>query len=803
MSAGAEIRQAIRGLRQTPVVSGAAVLCLALGLGATTAIYSAVYTALLEPLPFDRPDQLVTVYRTTPNFDTGPFSPANYLDLRSETTSLSSLIAIGRATWLLQGPDETMRVSVLRASGNVFAAIGTRPVRGRLFSDADDAEGATPVVVLAESFWRARFGADPAFIGSTVRLDGEVFEVIGVAPESFRIPHGNQALGADVWVPMRFSANEAATRGSNYLLVMGRLRDNASVAAADAELKQIMDRIVEVNPDLVGEQLRVVPMHAESVHAVREPLLMLLGAVGFVLLIASANVASLLLARGVGRRREIAVRAALGARRWDVLRPALLEAAVLTAAGAVAGLALAWAGVRLIRALLPAQLPQLADLGVDWAVLAFSFAIAATVALVSGVVPAWQAARSDPQDALASSQRSGTSRTQHALLRTIVAVEVALSLVLLLGAGLLLRGFERLVSRDPGFEPASLLAFTVSVPPDSYADRSTADAFLIPALDAVRAVPGVVDAGATMLIPYDNWGWNFNILYEGRPAEPRTQQPLTETRTVTPGYFTTLERRLLRGRLLDDRDRDGAPYAVVVNQALADRDFPGEDPIGKRFHLSDTVFATIVGVVSNIRNVGPDREAHPGVYYRYGQSQRGSTSFPILARVRGDPAQYATAVSRAVHSVDPNAAVSRMQRMTDVIAASMGRPRFYLSLLGSFAAVALLLSLAGLYGVMSYVVAQRTREIGIRTALGSTPRRTLGLVMRQGMLLVGAGIALGLCGGFALTRLLGTALYGVSPLDALTWFSVALLLVVAAAVAILFPARCAATVDPIVAMRVD
>jgi hypothetical protein len=513
MSAGAEIRQAIRGLRQTPVVSGAAVLCLALGLGATTAIYSAVYTALLEPLPFDRPDQLVTVYRTTPNFDTGPFSPANYLDLRSETTSLSSLIAIGRATWLLQGPDETMRVSVLRASGNVFAAIGTRPVRGRLFSDADDAEGATPVVVLAESFWRARFGADPAFIGSTVRLDGEVFEVIGVAPESFRIPHGNQALGADVWVPMRFSANEAATRGSNYLLVMGRLRDNASVAAADAELKQIMDRIIDANPDL--------------------------------------------------------------------------------------------------------------------------------------------------------------------------------------------------------------------------------------------------------------------------------------------------ERRLLRGRLLDDRDRDGAPFAVVVNQALVDRDFPGEDPIGKRFHLSDTVFATIVGIVSNIRNVGPDREAHPGVYYGYGQSQRGSTSFPILARVQGEPTRYATAVTRAVHSVDPNAAVSRIQPMTGIIAASMGRPRFYLSLLGSFAAVALLLSLAGLYGVMSYVVAQRTREIGIRTALGSTPRRTLGLVLRQGMLLVGAGLLLGLAGGFGLTRLLGASLYGVSPLDALTWLTVALLLAAAAALAILFPARRAATVDPLVAMRVD
>jgi predicted permease len=669
--------------------------------------------------------------------------------------------------------------------------------------DADDSAESPAVVVLAESFWRDRFGGDGSVVGTAVRLEGEPYEVIGVAPEGFHVPHGNQLLQPDVWVPLRFSADEAGTRGNNYLQLMGRLHDGVSVTSADAELKQVMAGIIAQNPDLEGEQLRVLPMRSESVRVLRGPLLLLLGAVGFVLLIAAANVASLLLARGVSRGREVAVRAVLGAGRWNVIRPALLEAVVLTAVGTAAGLALAWTGVRLIRVMVPRQLPQLANLRVDWTVLGFSLAVAVTVALVCAVAPAWQASRSDPQDALRSGARGGTSRKQQGFLRTIVAVEVGLSLVLLLGAGLVLRGFERLVGQDPGFDPAPILTLNVSVPPDRYEERSAVDAFLMPALEAVRAVAGVEDAGSVNLIPYQNWGWNFNIRYEGRPVEQRTQLPLTETRTATASYFSTMGVRLLRGRVPDVEDTEDSPVVVAVNQALVDRDFQGVDPIGQRYHLSDTIFATIVGVVSNTRNVGPDRNPAAGVYYGFGQVQRSSTSFPILVRAQGDVSQLAGPITNAIRSVDPNAAVNRVLPMTDVIAASVGRPRFYLTLLAIFAGVALLLSIAGLYGVMSYVVAQRTREIGIRSALGSTPRRTLGLVMRQGMLLVALGVMIGLFSGFALTRLLGSLLYGVSPLDALTWLAVTVTLAAAGAVAILLPARRASVVQPMIAMRVD
>jgi putative ABC transport system permease protein len=798
-----DIRQAVRGLMQAPAVSGAAVLCLALGLGATTAIYSAVYAALLKSLPFSDPDGLVTVFRTTPHFQSGPFSPANYLDLRRETRTLESVAAATTGTWLMEGREESLRVSVTRIAGNIFEIMGVDALRGRVFVDADDSAESPAVAVLAETFWRNRFGADPSVVGSTVRLQGEAYEVIGIARDEFFVPHGNQMMRPDVWVPLRFSATEARTRGNNYLLLMGRLRDGVTVASADAELKQVMAGIIEANPDLAGEQLRVLPMRQESTRFVRGPLLLLLGAVGFVLMIAAANVASLLLARGVSRRREIAVRAVLGAGRWKVIRPALVEAVVLTVVGTAGGLALAWTGVRVIRVMVPGQLPQLANLSVDWAVLVFALAVAVTVALVCAVAPAWQASRSDPHEALRSGARGGTSRRQQRFLRTIVAVEVGLSLVLLLGAGLVLRGFERLVGQDPGFDPEPLLAFTVSVPPDRYEDRSAADAFLAPVLESVRGVAGVEDAGSVNLIPYDNWGWNFNIRYEGQAVEQRTQLPLTETRTATASYFSTLGLHLLRGRLMDERDTEAAPIVVVVNQALVDRDFRGEDPIGKRFHLSDTVFATIVGVVSNTRNMGPDRDPQGGVYYGYSQSQRSSTSFPILVRAPGDAARLVTPITNAIRSVDPNAAVNQVRPMTEVIGASVGRPRFYLTLLGIFAGVALLLSIAGLYGVMSYVAAQRTREIGIRSALGSTPQRTLQFVMRQGMALVVVGVGIGLFGGFALTRLLGGLLYGVSPLDALTWFGVTALLSGTGAVAILLPARRASAVEPVVAMRVE
>jgi len=797
-----QLRLGVRGLRRAPTLTLAAVACLGLGIGSSTAIYSAVHSALLEPLPFARPDGLVTVFRTTPQFVSGPFAPANFVDLRDRTTSLDGLAAVTGGTALLHGLAEPLRVSRNQTSGDLFRILGVRPVRGRLLQEADDDPAGPPVAVLAYEFWQDRLGGDPAAVGQTLRLDGEAHTVVGILPPDFAVPQGSVRQEADVWVPLRLAPDQAAQRRSNFLMLTGRLKPGLTVEAADVELRQVMDGIVEENPVLRGEQLRVVSMHRESVEAVRRPLLLLLGATGLVLLIAAANVASLLLARGVGRREELAVRAVLGAGRRRLLGPVIVESALLTAAGAAVAIALAWGGVRIIATLVPTRLPQLEGLGLNGAVLGFALLLAAAVAAVCAIAPAWQTADTDPQDALRAGGRSGTGGRSHGWLRALVASEVALSLVLMLGAGLVMRGFRDLVSEDPGFDPEGLLTLTVNVDPDRYRESSSVERFLRPALERIRAIPGVLDAGAINLIPYQRWGNNFNIRYEGQDGSDPTRLPLVESRLATPGFFATLGQSVVRGRLFSEEDGPSDPLVVVVNEALVERDFPGEDPIGKRFHLGDTTFATIVGVVRDIKNVGPEQDPRPEAYQSFEQWGWNSlTLYPLMIRVSADPSSFAGGVIAAIREVDPTAAVSDVRPMTEIMARSVGRARFYLALLGIFAGVALLLAAAGLYGVMSYAVARRTRELGIRAALGSSPVRTTVMMLRQGLGLVAIGAGVGLLAGVGLTRLLGSLLYGVSPLDALTWVAVPIVLIGVALLAVLLPARRASRVAPMVAMR--
>jgi len=801
-----EIRGAVRSLLRAPTVALSAVLCIALGLGATAAILSAVDRALLRPLPFPSPERLVTVYRTTPHFDTGPFSAPNYADLARATRRIEALAAVAPTGGLLALPGEAVQVDVKRVTGNLFPMLGVRAVRGRLLLPEDDAPGREPVVVLGEELWRERFGGDPALVGRTLRLDGEPHTVVGISPRGLGIPHGAQVLRAELWVPIRFAPGQLAQRRSNFLWVMGRLAPGASAAAAHAELTRLFDGIVETHPELRGEQLRVLPLQAEGVRTVRTPLLLLVGAVAFVLLIAATNVASLLLARGVQRGRELAVRSALGATRAQVMRPVLLESLVLTAAGLVLGLALAWAGVRTIGALAAERLPQLAGLSVDLRVVAFAVVLSLAVAVVCGAVPAWRSTAVDPQDALRGGRGGGTSRAHHRLLGALVVSEVALSLMLLIGAGLVLRGFAQLLRQDAGFDTTRVLTLETTVNAEQYPDGSAVRRFLEPALAAIRQAPGVEAAAAITRVPYVDWGSNFNVRYEGQPGDDPTQRPLVESRSVTPEFFRVTGQRLRAGRLLDagDDERPRAPAVVVVNEALAKRDFGGVAPIGKRFHTSDTTFATVVGVVSDVRNAGPYREPQPEVYWHYLQGARGTSSFPIMVRVRrGDPMAVAASVRAAVRSVDAGVAVTNVRPMTEVMARSVGRPRFYLTLLSTFAAVALVLAVSGIYGVLSYAVAQRTREFGIRTALGSTALRLLALVTSQGMRLVLLGIVIGLAGGAAVTRLMRSLLHGVSPLDATAWTLATLALAVAGLLAAALPAWRAARADPLVAMRVE
>lgn len=809
----AELRSAARSLRRAPTVSVSAVLCLALGIGATTAISSAIHRALLQPAPFRDPGRLVAVHRVTPQsgpMGTWPQSPANYTDLARDVRQVEDLAAMSSGTALVQMQDEAFQASQRYVTGNLFGMLGVSAQRGRLVGVDDDRLDQPLVAVLSDEFWRTRLGANPGTVGSSMTIDGAPTTIIGILPPDFRIPHGANVIRADIWMPMRFPQAARSQRRNNYLQMLGRLAPGATVVSAEADLKRLFAGLVATFPQLSGEDLRVAPLQAENVASIRTPLLLIFSAVVMVLLIASTNVAALLLARGVQRQREVAVRAALGASRWDTMRPALLESLLIAVVGSLLGQALATGGVRTIGALAAARMRQLEGLSMDPAVVGFGLLLALVVAVLCGAVPAWRSASVDPQDALRDGRGGGAGRAHHRALRTLVVAEIAMSLVLLIGAGLVLKGFSGLLANDPGFETGHVLTLRVTTSATRYADRSSVQAFLEPALDGIRGVPGVASAGAITLIPYVNWGSNRNIRYEGMAASDPTRQPLVEQRAVSPGYFEVTGQRLVSGRLLQpgDDERAESPAVVVVNEALARRDFPGRDAVGQRFYIGasedDNSFATIVGVVSDVRNSGPIAQPQPEMYWTYRQSGQGSANFPLMIRVRdGDPRSVLAGVRAAIRAVDPTAAVGDVMTMDDVIAASLGRPRFYFSLLGTFAGVALALALAGLYGVLSYVVAQRTREIGIRSALGSSRGALMRLVTGEGLRLVAAGLAVGVLGGLAVTRLMAFMLYGVSPLDARTWLMAAALMVAAAVLAALLPARRAARVDPMIAMRAE
>lgn len=802
-----ELRSAARSLAHAPAMVISAVLCLALGIGGTTAVASAINRALLQQLPVRGADHLVAVHRITPQSGpqgTWPESPANYADLARESRTVDSLAAITFGTALVDLGSETVQASELLVTGNLFPMLGARAEAGRLITPDDDRTDAPLVAVLSDEFWRAKFGADAGVIGRTVDMDGKPTTIVGVTPPKFRIPHGSRVLQGDVWIPIRLSPEQLAQRGNNMLLMLGRLAAGATAATAQAELRGLFARLINQYAQLRGENLRVAPLLAESAKSVRQPLLLLFGAVCMVLLIAATNVAALLLARGVHRQREMALRTALGASRRHVVRPALVESLLISVLGTAVGFALAIVGVRTIGTLAAARMPQLAGLSVDARVVAFGVAIALVVTILCGAAPAWRNTTVDPQDVLRGG-RGGGGREQHRALGALVVAEIALSLVLLIGAGLMLEAFGGLLNKDLGFETAHVLTLNVTVASARYADNSSVRRFLEPALDAMRGVPGVQAAGAINLIPYVNWGWNSNIRYEGMPADDPTRLPLVEQRSVTPGFFAVTGQRLMAGRLLGPGDGDNpkAQPVVVVNEALAKRDFKSANPVGRRFYFTDSSMATIVGVVSDIRNVGPFADPAPEMYWSFLQFGSGSSAFPIMIRTRGTPTAVVGAVRQTIRAADATAAISDVATMPDVIAESLGQPRFYLIMLGAFAGVALALTLAGLYGVLSYAVAQRTRELGIRAALGSPPERLVRLVALDGVSLVVFGVIIGFAASLAVTRVMVSILYGVSPTDWTTWTLAAASLLVPTVLATVVPALRASRADPVIAMRVE
>lgn len=797
-----DLRTALRSLRKSWSFTIVVVLCLALGTGATTAIFTVVNGVLLRPLPYPDPEQLVRIYDQV-TIDKrswiGAVPSANYLEWRRENTLFEQLVAYDPANMNLASDGRPERLSAVRATANLFTVLRVNPALGRGFLPSDDNPDAPAVAVLSDALWRGRFGADRTILGRTITLDDEPYTVIGVMPPAFTFP---ATRATEIWVPRRFSPEEAAGPGNHFLQVMGRLKPATSLAAARAQIGEIAARFTQEHPDgHATHTVKVLSMYDDLFGRARPRLLVLLGASVLVLLVACVNVANLLLARAAARRREVAVRSALGARRWRLVRQFLTESVVLALAGATVGLALAHFGVRALTAQASQEIPGARVVTFNLGVFIFLLAIAVFTGVGLGLVPALQGTSIDPRIGLAEGGRVGSaSRGQQRFRNGLVAVELALALVLTVGAGLLLKAFARLEATPTGLTTDHVLTLHVSIPGQKYQGRLT-DRFYRPVLERVSALPGVAAAGWISLLPFQEYWSNGNFAIEGRPPAVRRQEPFAEFRWASAGYLSAFRIPIRNGRNFSDRDAPGAPPVVIINAALAHKYFPYENPIGQRLVL-DTLRLTIVGVIGDVRGAGLDQEPMPEIYFSYRQlSEYIPNAMTLVVHASVSPTSLTPAIRAAVRSVDPGQPIYNVETMDQVVSESLSNRRLYLWLLGTFAGIALVLAAAGVSGVTSYLVTQRTRELGIRMAIGAEAALLVRLVLRQGAKTAAFGTLLGLGGAFGLTRLLSSLLYGVSATDSVVFGGVAALLAAVWFVACYIPARRATRIDPTIALR--
>jgi predicted permease len=791
-----DLRFALRSLLKRPAFTVVAILSLALGIGANTAIFSVINAVLLRPLPYVAPDHLVDLYETAPNMEYGSVSPANFRDWQEQNHVFSGLTAYMNGDVNLQGVSNPERLSVEYASDNLFSLLGARPMLGRAFSAGDDRDGAPHVAVLSEEAWRRRFGADPGVIGKTVNLSGDIYTIVGVMPASFRFP---ATVGRDMWLPLQLHPQQYAQRGSHWLNVIGRLKPGVELSAADVQMHQIAARLAAQYSDQQKERSTAsIPLRQDLTGSVRPALFVLLGAAGLVLLIACANVANLLLARASDRRREVAIRLALGAGRGRLIRQFLTESVLLALVGGVVGLALAYGGANTLLKLSGSSIPFSSDVGFDPIVFIFLLIIAVSTGVVFGLVPALQSTQVNLQSDLKEGGGKGSAgRGRQRFRNLLVVTEIALALVLLVGAGLLMRAFISLQSTDTGMVTQNVLTMHLSVP-QTY-DSTVATHFYQPAIQRIRAIPGVRAVGVTSLLPLQASYYNGTVSIVGRPPDRVGEEPFAELRGVSPGYFAALGIPVVSGRNFSDQDRSGTEPVAIANRAFARRYFPNSNAIGERIRITDSTSAPIVGVVADVRESELSRPPAPTLYWSF--LQRPQNDMVLVISTTVAPTSITNAVRAAIHSIDANQPVYQVKTMDDVVAESVSNTRFSFWLLGTFAAIALALAAAGIYGVMSYVVTQRTREIGIRIALGAKHNAVTQLIVRHGMSLAIAGLAIGTVIALALTRVLASMLYGASATDPVTFTSVALLLGIVALVASYVPARRAAAVDPVIALR--
>ena len=805
-----DLRYAVRSLLAAPAFTIIAALTLALGIGANTAIFSVLNAVLLKPLPYGRPEGLVRVVHYYPSLHSlrASVSVPGYQDYRGRADLFEKFAVENGATMNLTGAGEPERVNVSRVSPDYFPVYEVAPMIGRSLRPDEFEEGHDHVVVLSHGFWKTKLGADQNVVGKTIQLNGETYTIAGVMPPTFR---DFFFRAAQLWTPITFKpADFADSRRTNeFLSATARLKPGVTMEHAQLAMHDFATRLKQEHPDSYARDwtLEVTSFNQEATGTIRPALILLLSAVGLVLLIACANVANLQLARTAGRSREIAVRVALGASPSRLLRQLLTESVLLALVGGALGLLLALWGVPALLSLNPPNLPPASEVGIDGTVLAFAALVSVLTGLLFGILPAVQVSRENLHETLKEGSRgSSGGRASHVLRRGLVVSTVALALTLLAGAGLLIRSFARITDVTPGFEASHVLDFNLNLPAVKYAnDTARADAYAR-VLAAIRATPGVISAGGASAVPLDgNWGTaSFNV--EGYQRPPNGPMPWGDVRLASTGYFETLRTPLLKGRTFTDADRPGAPGVVVVDEEMVRRYWPNTDPIGKRItfnNLTDSniTWFTVVGVVGHMKSEALDADAR--VQYYFPVPQRPFPFLSIVVRTQQDPIDAVPAIRNAVRSVDPDLPLANINTMQGLIDGTLGPRRFSMLLLGLFAGVALLLASIGLYGVMSYIVTQRIRELGVRVALGADTREVLGLVLGQGVKLALAGVGIGLVASLVMTRFMQRMLYSVSATDPITFIAISVILVGVALLASYLPARRATRVDPIVALRAE
>jgi predicted permease len=801
-----DLRTALRSLRKSPTFTLAVVLTLALCIGATTSIFSVVHAVLFRPLPYADPSRVLWVQETWRE-RRGGLSVGNWADTKKADRLFQYLVPMRGARLNLATEDAPENVTAARVGWDFFSLLGVTPALGRAFRPEEDQPGRDNVVILSDGLWRSRFGADRGILGRQVRLDARSYTVIGVMPPSLDYA----ALDEQLWVPNGFTPEQLAMHDEHYLIVLGRLKPGVTRAAGLAELSQIAGSLRERYPkDNEERSFTFSQFDRELVSDYRSRLLVLLGAVGFVLLIACANIANLLLARGASRAREMAIRAAIGAGRGALLQQALAECFLLALAGGIAGVLAAFWGVNALVSFGPADIPRLALARIDGPVLAFAALVTLLSGLIFGLAPALRAAIRFPQDALKEGGRTGPAAGRDRLRHALVIGEIALALVLLTGAGLLIRTGVALNNVDPGFDPSRVVAGRVSLPASAYSTPAQASLAFTRIAEELERAPGAEAAALVSTAPLED-GFTNGLWPEGRALDIASAID-GMMRLVTPGYLRTMGIALKRGRAFTPQDRAEAPRVMLINETLARQAFPGQDPVGKRIACCDSEgdaqpsFKEVVGVVSDTRAMGLSQDPYPEFYLPVAQAPARAWNWmdrtmTLAVRTQADPHIAANLLRQAVMSVDRTLPVFNIGTMNDRIAASLSQSRFSTMLLTAFGALALLLAAIGVYGIISYGVTQRTQEIGIRLALGAQTRDVLGMVVRHGAVLAGVGLLIGLVAALGLTRLLSSLLFQVSPTDPPTFGVGIMVLGMVAVLAAILPAHRAAQVDPAVALR--